>query len=47
MNMTGDHHKASLKRNEQQSDSETDEHSDHALASRSSTDVPKTEFIPA
>jgi hypothetical protein len=45
--MTGEPHKASLKRNKQQSESESDEYSGYTLATRSSTYVPETEFVPA
>jgi hypothetical protein len=45
--MAGEHHKASLKRNQQQSESETDKHSNRTQAIRRSTYVPETELIPA
>jgi hypothetical protein len=45
--MTGKHHKASLKRNQQQSESKTDKHSNRTQAIRSSTGVSESELIPA
>jgi hypothetical protein len=47
MHMTREHYKASLKRNQQQSESKTGEHSSRTLAIGRSTDVSEAQPIPA